>query len=125
MSTEVGAPTIPIYLAGEFVEAGTPLEVRDPATGELVGTTWQAGPEELERATSAAVEALPAMRGLASYERRDALAHVPDCIARDAETWSRQSSLRKMRTVSKKKAAPFTSACWPRTWPSRNASRSG
>ena len=30
MSTEVAAPTFPIYLAGEFVEAGTPLEVRDP-----------------------------------------------------------------------------------------------
>ena len=44
MSTQVGAVTIPIYLAGEFVEAGTPLEVHDPATGELVGSTWQAGP---------------------------------------------------------------------------------
>ena len=30
MSTEVAAPTVPIYLAGEFVEAGSPLEVRDP-----------------------------------------------------------------------------------------------
>ena len=85
MTTEVRAPSVPIYLAGEFVEAGTPLEVRDPATGELVGTTWQAGPDELERATAAAVEGLAAMRRLASYERRDALAHVADCIARDAD----------------------------------------
>ena len=44
MSTEVATPTVPIYLAGEFVEAGTPLEVRDPASGDLVATTWQAGP---------------------------------------------------------------------------------
>ena len=57
MTTEVAAPTVPIYLAGEFVEAGNPLEVRNPATGELVATTWQAGPEELERATVAAVDA--------------------------------------------------------------------
>src|SRR6187200_3574839 len=85
MSTEVAAPTVPIYLSGEFVEAGSPLEVRDPATGDLVGTTWQAGPDELERATTAAVEGLAALRRLASYERRDALAHVADCIARDAE----------------------------------------
>jgi acyl-CoA reductase-like NAD-dependent aldehyde dehydrogenase len=85
MSTEVAAPTVPIYLAGEFVEAGRPLEVRDPATGDLVGTTWQAGPAELERATNAAVEGLAALRRLASYERRDALAHVADCIARDAD----------------------------------------
>src|SRR6188508_1081225 len=85
MSTEVAAPTVPIYLAGEFVEAGSPLEVRDPASGDLVGTTWQAGPAELERATAAAVDGLAAMRRLASYERRDALAHVADCIARDAD----------------------------------------
>ena len=51
MTTEVRAPSIPIYLAGEFVEAGTPLEVRNPATDEVVATTFQAGPDELERAT--------------------------------------------------------------------------
>ena len=55
MTTEVGAPTVPIYLAGQFVEAGTPLEVRNPATGELVATTFQAGADELERATVGAV----------------------------------------------------------------------
>jgi acyl-CoA reductase-like NAD-dependent aldehyde dehydrogenase len=88
MSTEVAASTVPIYLAGEFVEAGTPLEVRDPATGDLVATTWQAGPAELERATAAAVAAFAQTRRLASYERRDALAHVADCIARDADELS-------------------------------------
>ena len=77
--------TVPIFLAGEFVDAGTPLEVRDPATGELVATTWQAGPEELERATIAAVEAFAATRRLASFERRDALAHVAERISQDAD----------------------------------------
>jgi acyl-CoA reductase-like NAD-dependent aldehyde dehydrogenase len=85
MTTQVGAPTVPIFLAGEFVEAGKPLEVRDPATGQLVATTWQAGPAELERATVAAVDGFAATRRLASYERRDALAHVADCITRDAD----------------------------------------
>ncbi len=77
--------TVPIYLAGEFVRAGTPLEVRDPATGELVATTWQAGPQELERATAAAVDAFAATRRLASFERRDALAHVAERISQDAD----------------------------------------
>jgi glyceraldehyde-3-phosphate dehydrogenase (NADP+) len=85
MTTGVGAQTVPIYLAGDFVEAGTPLEVRNPASGELVATTWQAGPAELERATAAAVEAFGRTRRLASYQRRDALAHVADAIARDAD----------------------------------------
>ena len=85
MATQVGAPTVPIYLAGEFVEAGTPLEVRNPATDELVATTFQAGPAELERAVVAAVEGFAQTRHLASYERRDALAHVAERIAQEAD----------------------------------------
>jgi acyl-CoA reductase-like NAD-dependent aldehyde dehydrogenase len=85
VTTQVTSETVPIYLAGEFVRAGTPLEVHDPATGELVATTWQAGPEELERATAAAVDAFAATRRLASFERRDALAHVADRISQEAD----------------------------------------
>ncbi len=85
MTTQVRAPTVPIYLAGEFVEAGTPLEVRNPATGDVVATTFQAGPTELERATTAAVAAFQETRRLASFERRDALAHVAASIERDAD----------------------------------------
>ena len=85
MTTQVRAPTVPIYLAGQFVEAGTPLEVRNPATGNVVATTFQAGPAELERATAAAVAAFQRTRRLATFERRDALAHVAARIERDAE----------------------------------------
>src|SRR3970282_38403 len=83
--TTVAAESVPIYLAGEFVRAGTPLEVRNPANDELVATTWQAGPDERERATQAAVAAFDQTRRLASYERRDALAHVADRIVADAD----------------------------------------
>ena len=85
MTTEVRAPSVPIYVAGEFVEAGTPLEVRNPADGSLVATTFQAGADELEHATDAAVAAFEQTKRLAAYERRDALAHVAACIERDAD----------------------------------------
>jgi acyl-CoA reductase-like NAD-dependent aldehyde dehydrogenase len=85
MTTEVRAPSVPIYLAGEFVETGTPLEVHNPATGDLVATTFQAGPAELDRATEAAVAAFEETKRLPSYARRDALAHVAACIERDAD----------------------------------------
>jgi glyceraldehyde-3-phosphate dehydrogenase (NADP+) len=88
MTTEVRAPTVPIYLAGAFVEAGTPLEVRNPADGSLVATTFQAGADELERATVAALAAFEETKRLPSYARRDALAHVAACIERDAEELS-------------------------------------
>ena len=85
MTTEVAAPTVPIFLAGEFVEAGTPLDVRNPANDELIATTFQAGVDELERATVAAVDAFERTKRMASYERRDVLAHVAGCIERDAD----------------------------------------
>jgi glyceraldehyde-3-phosphate dehydrogenase (NADP+) len=83
--TTVAADSVPIFLAGEFVRAGTPLEVRNPATGELVATTWQAGAVELEQAVSAAVGAFEKTRRLASFERRDILAHVAERISADAD----------------------------------------
>ena len=85
MTTGVTHQRVPIYLAGEFVEAGRPLEVHDPATGELIATTFQAGPGELDQATRAAVDAFQQTRKLPSYERRDALAHVADRISASAE----------------------------------------
>ena len=85
VDTFIGARTVPIYLAGEFVERGSPLEVRNPASGDLVATTWQAGPAELEHATVAAVDAFEQTRRLATFERRDALAHIADRIASEAD----------------------------------------
>jgi acyl-CoA reductase-like NAD-dependent aldehyde dehydrogenase len=139
--TTVGADTVPIYLAGEFVRAGTPLEIRDPATGELVATTWQAGPQELERATQAAVEAFAVTRRLASFERRDVLAHVADRINQEAdelaELLTRESGkpIRDARGEVARSALTFRTAAeealringeWlPLDWTAANRGRSG
>ncbi len=141
VTTQVGAPSVPIYLAGEFVEAGSPLEVRNPATGELVATTWQAGPDELERATAAAVAAFDKTRRLASFERRDALQHVADAITRDAdelaELLTRESGkpIRDARGEVARGALTFRTAAeealringeWiPLDWTAANRGRSG
>jgi len=139
--TTVASDTVPIYLAGEFVRAGTPLEVRDPATGELIATTWQAGPDELERATQAAVEAFATTRRMASYERRDVLAHVAERISREAddlaELLSRESGkpIRDSRGEVARGALTFRTAAeealringeWlPLDWTAANRGRSG
>ncbi|HLE88638.1 MAG TPA: aldehyde dehydrogenase family protein [Candidatus Limnocylindria bacterium] len=141
MTTPIESATIPIFLAGEFVRAGTPLEVRDPATGELVATTWQAGPEQLEQATAAAVEAFAATRRLASYERRDALAHVAARITEEAdelaELLTRESGkpIRDARGEVARAALTFRTAAeealringeWlPLDWSAANRGRSG
>ena len=139
--TTMATDTVPIYLAGEFVRAGTPLEVRDPATGALVATTWQAGPAELEQATVAAVEAFAKTRRLASYERRDILAHVADRIGQQtdelAELLSRESGkpIRDARGEVVRGALTFRTAAeealringeWlPLDWTAANRGRSG
>jgi acyl-CoA reductase-like NAD-dependent aldehyde dehydrogenase len=141
VTTQVTSETVPIYLAGEFVNAGTPLEVRDPASGELVATTWQAGPGELERATAAAVEAFGATRRMASFERRDALAHVAERISQDAdelaELLSRESGkpIRDAKAEVARGALTFRIAAeealringeWlPLDWNAANRGRSG
>ena len=141
MTTEVRAPSVPIYLAGEFVEAGSPLDVRNPATGELVATTWQAGAAELDRATEAAVTAFEQTRRLASFERRDALQHVADAITRDAdelaELLTRESGkpIRDARAEVARGSLTFRTAAeealrvngeWlPLDWTAANRGRSG
>ncbi len=86
MATEVLAPHVPVYLAGEFVEAGPSARGAQPGDRESsIATTFQAGPAELERATIAAVEAFAKTRRLASYQRRDALAHVAQRISEEAD----------------------------------------
>ena len=40
MTTDVRAQGTPTYLAGEFVETANALEVRNPADGSLVGSTF-------------------------------------------------------------------------------------
>jgi len=141
VTTQVISDTVPIYLAGEFVREGTPLEVRDPATGELVATTWQAGPQELERATAAAVEAFAATRRLASFERRDALAHVAARISEEAddlaELLTRESGkpIRDAKGEVARAALTFRTAAeealringeWlPLDWSAANRGRSG
>jgi len=67
----------PIYVAGAWVETADPVEVRPPgAAGAPLALTFQAGPEELERAVAAAVAAERPLAALAAYERADALRAV-------------------------------------------------
>ncbi len=62
-------------VGGKWIEAdsGKTLEVRNPATGEVVGTVPALGAAETRRAIEAANAALPAWRGLLAKERASIL----------------------------------------------------
>lgn len=62
-------PEFPFFLAGLPGRSDTPLEVRNPYNGALVGRTWLAGDAEFDRAADQAVAAAARMRDLPAFER--------------------------------------------------------
>lgn len=63
----------PIYLAGEWAESDTKLEVINPYDGSVVGTTFLASRDQLETAIVAAEEAFKTARKTPTYDRVDLL----------------------------------------------------
>jgi acyl-CoA reductase-like NAD-dependent aldehyde dehydrogenase len=60
-------------------------EIRDPATGEIVGRTRQCSPAEIDSAVAAARRAQPAWAGQTAQERSDCLNAAADAIEASAE----------------------------------------
>ncbi len=63
----------PIYLAGKWVTSDDPLPVRNPFSGEVISTTFQATAGQLDEAIIAAERVFPEMRTLPTYDRVDIL----------------------------------------------------
>lgn len=59
----------PMYLAGEWVESDTPLQILNPYNSELVGLTWMASADQLDRAIAAAGKAFETTRKQPVFER--------------------------------------------------------
>jgi succinate-semialdehyde dehydrogenase/glutarate-semialdehyde dehydrogenase len=70
------------YVGGKWIEAdsGKTLTVRNPATGEVVGTVPALGAAETRRAIEAAAAALPAWRALLAKERAAILRKLFDLM---------------------------------------------
>jgi glyceraldehyde-3-phosphate dehydrogenase (NADP+) len=81
--------THPICVGGHWKEAGQPLEVTNPYTGELVGRTFQADAAALEEAVQAAVRAFEVTRKLPSFERAAILRKISEGIAAHKEEIAR------------------------------------
>ena len=72
----------PLYLNNKAVQPNTDLAVTDKFTGEIAFRTALATPDVINEAIAGAVRAAEPMARLASYEKRDVLAH---CVKRFAE----------------------------------------
>jgi acyl-CoA reductase-like NAD-dependent aldehyde dehydrogenase len=59
----------PMYLAGEWVESDSPLDVTNPFNGNIIGRTWLASAEQLEQSIAAAERAFEVTRRQPVFER--------------------------------------------------------
>lgn len=75
------------FIAGEFVgaDSGATIEVRNPATGELIAKVPDCGAAEAWRAIEAAAKALPAWRATPAPQRAKALRAMGEMMLRDQE----------------------------------------
>jgi acyl-CoA reductase-like NAD-dependent aldehyde dehydrogenase len=76
---------IPLLVAGAWENGGTPLEVRDPADGSLVGRTSYATPEQVERAVAAADSVRTEAAALPLHARAETLRGISARIAARSE----------------------------------------
>ncbi|MFQ5971515.1 MAG: NADP-dependent succinate-semialdehyde dehydrogenase [Alphaproteobacteria bacterium] len=70
------------YVGGEWIDAdaGSTIDVTNPATGEVLGTVPKLGAAETRRAVEAASAAFPAWRGMLAKERAAVLRRLRDLM---------------------------------------------
>src|SRR5579871_625071 len=91
--------TYPLLIDGAWKEAGEPLDVVSPATGAVVGRTYQADAATLEEAVQATVRAFEAMRKLPAYERAAILRKIADGISAQQEEIARLMALESGKPI--------------------------
>ena len=70
-----------MYLAGEWRTDGAVDEIRNPYSGDVVGTVPRASAADVEAALAAAVDGAAAMRKLSAHERQALLERVAELAA--------------------------------------------
>jgi glyceraldehyde-3-phosphate dehydrogenase (NADP+) len=91
--------TYPLLINGAWKEAGEPLEITSPATGEVVGRTYQADAATLEEAVQATVRAFEVTRKLPAYERAAILRKIADGITAEQEEIARLMALESGKPI--------------------------
>jgi succinate-semialdehyde dehydrogenase / glutarate-semialdehyde dehydrogenase len=76
-------------IGGQWLGANATIEVRNPATGELVGNVPSLGADETRRAIEAAEAALPAWRAMTAAERSKILRRWFDLMLANQEDLAR------------------------------------
>jgi glyceraldehyde-3-phosphate dehydrogenase (NADP+) len=81
----VASDPAPLLVGGTWEADGHPLTVRAAGDGRTIGHTFEATPEQLDRATDAAVRVFAVTRKLASFERGEMLRRAGELITADVD----------------------------------------
>src|SRR5581483_5262760 len=93
-----------LYLAGEWRGDGREDEVRNPYSGEVVGTVPRASAADVEAALAAAVGGAAAMRRLSAHERQTALERAAALTAAAADELARTISAEVGKPIAEARA---------------------
>jgi succinate-semialdehyde dehydrogenase / glutarate-semialdehyde dehydrogenase len=112
------------YVNGAWIAAdsGKSLEVRDPATGETLGTVPDCGRAETARAIEAAEAALPAWRAKTAKERGKLLHKLADVIEANVEPLGTLLTMEQGKSLTEAKGEVAFSAAYVR-WFAEEAQR--
>jgi glyceraldehyde-3-phosphate dehydrogenase (NADP+) len=99
-----------MLIAGKCVDAvsGDVLEIRNPATGEVIDTVPQAGVEDVKAALQAARLGRKIMSGLPAHERSAILRRTADYIGRDLDGLTQLLTSENGKTVRQCRAELVT-----------------
>lgn len=83
----------PLLIAGERQTSSEKIEICSPFNGEVVGTTYQATPNQIDRAIALASEAFEIMRRLPTYKRAEILLNAAAEVRNRSEELSQLIAL--------------------------------
>lgn len=78
-----------LFIGGQWVRGGEPIEVTNKFTGEVIGAVDTARKEDLERAIQTAYDALPVMHQLTALKRYEILMQVARVLEKRLEEFAR------------------------------------
>src|ERR1700686_300570 len=114
--TTVPVRTRGFYLAGKWLEEGTPVEIRAPYDGTSLATVFQGSADHVERAIQSAIRAFGSTRRLPAFERQRVLRSIAQYITSHKEEFARTMAqeagkpLKAARTEVERAVFTFTVA---------------
>jgi succinate-semialdehyde dehydrogenase/glutarate-semialdehyde dehydrogenase len=103
-----------LYMDGEWLEAesGKTIEIKNPATGEIVAAVAYGAAADAQRALDAADRAFPAWKALTAYERGNLLHQAAENIRNRAEEIARVLTQENGKPISESRAEARGCAAW-------------